>query len=519
MIRRKLALLFAVLMVLELLTGCGRNSPGINADEDTSDSGREMVIGTPKVTSSFDFYNTTNGFENASMSQIYDTLVIRDNEGKIVPSLAEEYKASDDGMEYIFSLRKGVKFTNGVEFKASDAKYSIDQAISSSWTSWVYASVKDCEIVDEYTIKINMKEPNVSFLECLANCQYSAMLSEETVKKYGSQYGKSVEVTVGTGPYILKEWKPGELCVYEANPDYFKGSPAIKKARMKTITDVNAAIIALQTGEIHLYLNDIPGINYEAVSKSDNLCIVNFPGMVYFQCIMNNETGAFTDIRLRKAVAYALDRQQMLTVGAEGHGTIADYPGGPAHTGNPNIKSWHYNIDIEKSKELVKEAGAEGKSITIKTYATDPYPKLAIVLQNSLNKIGLNSEIQQMERGAFIDEVLSNGEFEIGICRNATQIKDMDEVMYGTLATASIAFTNWNWYSNPLMDEILTKAQRENDIEVRKELYAEAINIYTEEVPQIPLYFSEGSRAYSKDLIIDKDNVEYDRIFDYKWND
>lgn len=520
--KKKMLFLLVAMLISLLVVGCGQkdeNKEGTDPAEGQGNGDQEMIVGIPKITDSFDFYNTTNGFESISMSQIYDTLVIKDNMGKTIPSLAEKFEISDDGKTYTFYLRKDVKFTNGKEFKASDAKYSLDQAMASSYTSWCYVSVDNCEIVDDYTIKLNMKTPNVGLLEYLANVYYCAMLSEETVKEFADQYGKTVESSIGTGPYILKEWKPGEYCAYEANPEYFKGAPAINKVKLKTITDVNAAVIGLQTGEIHTYFNDVPGISFDAVSKEEKLTVESYPSTIFFEVIMNTENGSFADVKLRQAVAYAVDREQMLIVGAEGQGAVADYPGDrQGYTaGDPDIKTW-YGVDLEKAKQLVKEAGMEGEKVTIKTYATDPYPKLATILQDALTKIGLNVDVLQMERGAFIDEALAKGEYEIGICRWAAGTKDMDEIMFGSLATASIGSAgNWSWYSNSEVDELLVKAAGETDETIRKQLYADVIKIYTEEVPQIPLYYPNGSRAYTKDLVIEKGNAEYDRFFDYAW--
>ncbi|MGI6679115.1 MAG: ABC transporter substrate-binding protein [Dehalobacterium sp.] len=521
--KRKSLLFLAALMIALLLSGCGGQDSG-GADDPAGAGGSadtEMVVGIPKITDSFDFYNTTNGFESISMSQIYDTLVVKDSSGQTVPSLAERFEISDDGKTYTFYLHQGVKFSNGKEFTAADAKYSIDQAMASAYTSWCYVSVDNCEIVDDYTIKLNMKMPNVGFLEYLANPYYSAMLSEETVNELGDQYGLTADTAIGTGPYILKEWKPGDYCVFEANPDYFKGEPNVKKVRLKTITDTNAAVIGLQTGEIHAYFNDIPGISYDAVSKEEKLNVVSYPSTIFFEIIMNTEKGPFADLKMRQAIAYAVDREQMLIVGAEGQGAVADYPGNrQGYTaGDPELKSTWYPVDLEKAQQLVKEAGMEGSKITIKTYATDPYPKLATILQDAMTKIGLNAEVQQMERGAFIDEALAKGDYEIGICRWAAGTKDIDEIMFGSLATESIGSPgNWSWYSNPQVDDLLKQAAGETDKEARKQLYGDVVKIYTEDVPQIPLYYPNGSRAYSKALTIEDGNVEYDRFYDYAWS-
>jgi len=517
--KKKLVVLMLAVMIAALFAGCG-SKPEEPAAPAAPAADTEMVVGIPKITDSFNFYNTANGFESIGMAQVYDTLVIKDAKGQTVPSLAESYTISADGKTYTFKLRQGVKFSDGSDFKASDAKYSIDQAMASSWTSWCYVSLQDCQVVDDYTLQLNMKTPNVGFLEYLANYYYSAMLSEAAMTKFGEEYGKTVDSIVGTGPYVLKEWKPGESLSFEANPNYFKGAPAVQKVKLKTITDVNAAIISLETGEIHAYFNDIPGINYDAVAQSLKTSMVTYPSTIFFETIMNCETGIFADVRMRQAVAYAVDREQMLIVGAEGRGDVANYPGNRAGMtiGDPQLKDTWYKVDLEKAKALVKEAGMEGKAVTIKTYATDPYPKLATVLQDALTKIGLTATVQQMERAAFIDEALTKGNYEIGICRWAAGTKDMDEIMFGSLATASIGSAgNWSWYSNPAVDDLLLKAAGTPDPEARKQLYGQIVKIYTVDVPQIPLFYPYGSRAYSKMLVVDPGNVEYDRFFDYSW--
>jgi peptide/nickel transport system substrate-binding protein len=173
---------------------------------------------------------------------------------------------------------------------------------------------------------------------------------------------------------------------------------------------------------------------------------------------------------------------------------------------------------VNAAKKLVADAGASGKSVVIKTYADDPYPALATILQDALTSIGFKVTVQQMERSAFIDEVTTKGDFEIGICRWAAGTTDMDEIWYGSLDTDSIgASGNWSWYSNPELDKILEAAGGETDVAARKDLYKKAIDIFNQDVPQIPLYYPNGSRAYSKNLKIADGLVQYNRMYDYSY--
>jgi len=508
--QRKMVWLVVVMMITLLVAGCAQKTtktPVASGDQGKAD--KELVVGLSQVCNNFDPYGSY-GDDTLGHMQVYDTLVIKDKDGKIVPSLAEKYDVSPDGKTIAFHLKKGVKFTNGLEFKASDAKFSIDNGVKSSFTNWAMTGVFDSKVVDDYTINVNLKKPDVSFLEKLT---WIFMVSEEAYKKYGDQYGKSVESAIGTGPYTLKEWKPGELAVLEANSDYFQGAPDIKKVRFKSISDANAAVIALQTGEIGLYLKDVPGMAVDTLAKNEKVTLTPFSSYVFMDVLMNCQTGPFTNVQLRRAVAYAVDRQKMLQVGTEGQGAIVDCPGGPDYIGNPNLKTW-YQMDVEKAKQFVKEAGMEGKTVTIKTMSTDPYPKLATALQADLNKIGLNAKVEQLEMSAYSEKIWQKADYEIAISRYWSGTKDMSETMSllesgGSMNTAK--------YSNPAIDPLLTKASAELNTEARKPLYTEALKIFTQDVPLIPLYYTQGTRAYSKALTIDAGNVQYDHICYYKW--
>lgn len=526
-LKKIMATALSVMMAISL-AACGSSTSGTSTTSEATSTAAAagsysaddtIEIGIPKVTESFNFYNTTNGYESYSMGQVYDSLVKKAADGSIVGSLADTWDLSDDGTIYTFHLHEGVKFSDGSDLKASDVVYSINEAVKSAYTSWIFEPlVKSVEAPDDTTVVLTLTKASSSLLDYMTNCMYFAVLSENACEKYGDQYGTSADKIVGSGPYVVESWKPGQDVVYTANEDYFAGAPSIKKAELKQITDSNTAVTALQTGELSAYFDDIPGVSYETIKNTGSLNLVDYSSTTYFETIMNCETGLFSDVKVRQAVAYAVKREDMLTVGAEGIGTVCDYPCDRTdHTiGDPGLEGTWYENDLDKAKELIDEAGVSGQSVVIKTYSDDPYPALATVLQSALESIGLKASVSQMERSAMIDEVLYKGDYEIAICRWAAGTTDMDELWFGSLATDSIGPSgNWSFYSNPDLDEILKEAGSTSDEDARKELYTKAIKIFDEDVPQIPLYYPNGSRAYNKGLKIEDGLVQYNRIYDY----
>lgn len=527
--KRTLAKLLALAMVFGLLAGCSSQTETTGGESDEPSTGqenpsqeangeeREFVVALGDVNSNnFDPYNSY-GTDNYGHMQVYNGLMKINEKREIVPDLAESYEVTPDGMEYTFHLKQGVKFHNGEELKASDVAFSGQRAQESPYTSADWASVESIEAVDDYTVKIHMKSASMAFLETLAG-SFAFIVNEKAVTEYGDQYGMSVEATVGTGPYILKEWKPGELAVYEANPDYFDGEADIKKLRFKAISDTNTAVIALETGEIDYYMNTVPPVSMESLSNNEDLNVVSFPSQNFTYAIINCETGIFTDVKMRQALAYAVDREKMLVLGGEGLGTIVNCSAGPDYTALPDMGSW-YEYNPEKARELIQEAGLEGASVTIKTYSTGSYPKLATSMQQDLSNVGLNVEVLQMERNAFINDVLGEGQFEIGICGFSSSVADMD-CMYLHLHSSCIGLTgNWSRYSSPEMDKILEDARAETDAEARKELYRQAMDLYREEVCELPFYYATDARAFTKDVTTDYANNSIDRIYHFRWVD
>jgi peptide/nickel transport system substrate-binding protein len=470
---------------------------------------RELVVGLVQVTNNFDPYGAY-GDEAYGHMQVYDTLVAKDENGRVIPWTAESWEISPDGLTYTIKLKKGVKFTNGSEFTAADAKFNIEKGKESSYTNWAMAGVKKCDAVDDYTISVTLENRDISFLEKLT---WIYLVNKEAYEAAGDSYGKTAETTIGSGPYKLTEWVPGELAVFNANGEYFAGKAKIENVRFETMSDANAAIISLQTGEIGLYIHDVPSISVEALSNNEGVTVTSYPSYVFMDILMNCETGTFSDKAVRTAAALGVDREKLLLVGTEGQGVIVDYPGGPDYTGNPDIKIFPAS-DKEEAARIIKDAGLAGKSVTIKTMDTDPWPKLATALQEDLGKMGFDAKVEILDNSAYSQEVWQKGNYEIAISRYWSGTKDMSELM-NLIETGNSM--NFSHYSNPAVDPILIEAVSTDDEGKRAEAYERAIKLFTPDVPLIPLFYTNGSRAYSAELEIHPGNVQYDRIYYYSW--
>lgn len=505
--KKKLIVLLSLVMVISLLASCGGTGSGESGE-------KELVAAIEAAPSVLDMHGTSSQLDAYGLMQVYDTLLMKDEKGEITGSLAKDWEISDDGMVYTFHLNEGVKFTNGDELKASDVAFSLNRAKESSYSSYNFSNMDKSKALDDYTVEVSLNSPNVSFLETLTGFN-ACIASEAVVSQYGDDFGKTAESVIGTGAYKLTEWTPGQKCAFEANEDYFKGAAPIKKFRMKAYSDTNSAIIALQTGEIQYYFADIPGISIETVEKEEKLTLTSFDSRKCFYLSMNNESGIFADKRMRQAVAYAADRNKIMTAGVDGIGTITNTLAGPDYAGVPAVDSWYEN-DIEKAKQLVKESGNEGAKVVIKCYSIGSYAKLATALQEDLNKIGLKAEILQEETDAMIAD-LEDGNFEIAVTGWNNSTKDTGDIFTIVLDSKNAGGTNDARYKNDRVDELLIAGAKEEDSEKRAAIYKEIAEIVNEDVPYIPLFYTKANRAYASDLKVAEGNVQYDKIYNYSW--
>ncbi|MEA4811328.1 MAG: ABC transporter substrate-binding protein [Anaerolineaceae bacterium] len=523
--------LIGVLLVAILLAACApAAAPTSSSPESTAasqpaapakavDTNRVVNIAYTAICKNFD--NTTNlGLaEQACINQVYDSLLYRDFEGKIQPNLAKEWKVSDDGLIYTFSLRDDVKWSDGQPFTAEDVKASFDYYKTRPGVSWFFAEhIKETKVVNPYTVEVILNKPNAPFLVSMGLPQYGFIMAKHVLDKYGDKIGATMESIVGTGPYVVTDWKTDVSVTFKAKEDYWKGPVDVKNLVLHKIPDMNSAVVALQTGELDVYYNPVKGTAYETLSKAPKVKIAEFLSArneaVYMYC----KSGMFADLRMRQAVAYALSKEEALTVAAEGRGVPVQYPGdiGTRMAGNPDIKpSITYNQDLEKAKALVKEAGMEGAKIVVKSYNTEPYATLGTYIQNVLVKIGLNATAEQMERATFLDQ-LEKEEIMIMPFTWVGSTYDIDEILLTAVYSKNVGSSaNYSYYIDPEMDKLVDASRAETDAAARLKINQQIIEKFMKDVPFVTLYAVQYAIPHSAELTME--NPQLLSAYQLKW--
>ena len=401
-------------------------------------------------------------------SNILEGLVKIDRDGEIAPALAEKQTVARDGKEYTFYLKKGVKFHDGKPFDAEDVKFTFerlrDPKAGIAHPEY-YTDVESVQAVDSHTVKIKMKNVNSLFLFNLARPD-SIIVNRQAVDKLKT-------APVGTGPFRFVEWARGSHITLTRFEGYHqKGLPYLDKVTFKFIGDPSAQIASLKAGDIDVIGYDVSPENALLLEKDPRFKVLD--GNTTNKVILstNNSRKPFTDVRVRRAMAYAIDRRAIIKGAMSGYGVpIGSHmePGNPYHI--DLLSAYSYNP--EKAKQLLKEAGyPNGFDAVIKLPDRFAYARrTGEIVTDMLAQVGIRLKIEVIEWGQWIDRVFKNADYDLTVIGHA---EPFDINIY---ANPKYYFR----YDNPKFQETLKKAWLEPDLKARKELYATLQRIITED--------------------------------------
>ncbi len=419
-------------------------------------------------------------------NQMYEGLVRRTPDMGVEPALAEDWEFIDD-RTVEFYLRQGVKFHNGDEFTAEDVLFSYQRLLDPEFGSpgasrLAMVDIDNVEIVDDYTIRIPTKEPFAAILTYLAHSA-SMIVSKSGVEEHGDAFGEN---PVGTGPFKLNNWRQGDQVVLDRFDDYWGGPAQVDQLVFRAIPEGTSRTIELETGGVHVS-RGIERVDLDRVDNHPNLVLHLYEALRINYMGFNHEAEPFNDVRVRQAIAYALDHHEIVQA-------VYGPLGGPA-SGYINSNIWAFNPDtylyprdLDQAKELMAEAGyADGFSTKIAINDDATRRALAEVVSYQLEQLNIDTSIEVYEWGAYLD-MTGRGDHEIYMLAWLASTGDPHHAMHPLFHSANKGSAgNRQFYDNPKVDELLEKGMVETDMDQRMAFYQEAQQILSDDVVWIPL--------------------------------
>jgi len=439
---------------------------------------------------------------------IHESLYRLNKSYEVEPVLAESYEVS--GLSWIFHLKKGILFHDGEEFTAEDVKYTYEWAMdpkNGAETKSRMSHIDSIEILDDYTIKITTKEPYAPFMTSIANHRIVPKHYHE--KMTAEEYNLH---PMGTGPYMFKEWVPGDHVTLEAFKDYWQGRPYIDFLKMVPIPEPSATAISLETGNIHSIDWPLKPEDTLRIMNSGKFHVYRGQSLALNHYLMNHLNPFFQDKRVRQAMMYALSRKATVKHLMKGLAVVA-------HTNISPSLPWcedevkKYAYDPEKAKELLAEAGwkpgpdgilvnskGERFEITCELLMGDQLRGSQAEMDSQLLKqVGIEMKLQYNEMGVWVEKMVSGAKgkwnYDLSLMNWTFSMQtDPDSTEYFTPGGNN----NWINWTNPKMTELLEKGVTILDPEKRYEVYSQAQKIFAEEVPFLYIQFWSNVLFISK---------------------
>lgn len=317
--------------------------------------------------------------------------------------LATEYSVSEDGLTWTFKLREGVTFQNGDPLKASDVKYSYERCFDNAYMQEKTEAIESVEVVDENTVALHLKSAFAPLLEKVASI---GIASEAFVEENKNEEGMLGTLACGTGAYMVKEVIPDVSVTLEAYPGYWGGEPSIKTVTLELITDDSTAIAAFEAGEFDAMT--VPTSYREEIESSDEFNTAALAANHVVYLVFNTAVAPFDSKEVRQAIAYAVNRQDIIDIAADGYASPATTIATPYMFGYTEDHAV-YDYDVEKAKELLTAAGyPDGLDIgSIKTLGGTYFEKVVQVVQAELMDIGITSIIESMDGNSLVTDCIT----------------------------------------------------------------------------------------------------------------
>ena len=477
-------------MLCTVLAGCGGGSAdktpidGANSGTNTGtvQSGpaeraqaNELNVGIAQdLDGSLDPHKAVAAGTKEVMFNVFEGLMKPTSTGDLIPAVAEDYDISEDRLTYTFTVREGIQFHNGDAVTAEDVKYSIERVATAAETGVVQVEalsiIAGIEAVDERTVTITLTEPSNEFLACL------------TVAILPSDYTEQDAKPVGTGPFKFVSRTAQDSIVLEKNDAYWGTPASLNKVTFKIIENADSIIMALQSGAVDMFSHLT---STQVAQLGEEFSVVEGTMNLVQALYLNNAEKPFDDVRVRQALCYAVDKQQILDFAFDGYGSLIGssmYPAFGKYFDESLID--YYQYDMAKAKSLLADAGyPNGFSMTITVPSNyQPHIDTAQVVVEQLKAIGVTAEIQLVEWGTWLSDVYSGRQFQSTMVGFDASTMTARALLERWTSDYSKNMINYN---SAEYDALFAKAQASYDDAEQTEVYKEMTRNLTENAANV----------------------------------
>ena len=487
--KKLLALFLALVMVGAVLPGCGDGSKdpggqGNNGKTGEPVKGGEITVGIAQdLDDSLDPHQTVAAGTREVLFNIFEGLVKPNSDGEMIPAVAEKYTLSEDGTTYTFTLREGVKFHNGQTVTAEDVVYSINRCAAvpegqEKPLVAAFSAVKSVEALDEKTVAVTIAQRDLEFISYM------------TAAIIPADYENQDTAPVGTGPFKFVSRTPQQDFVMERFEDYW-GAPAwLDKVTYKICENADALVMNLNGGSIDLCAHLTSA---QASQLNQNFQVLEGTMNLVQAIYLNNQAKPFDNQLVRQALCYAIDRQGIMDMVADGHGTAVGSSIYPAFTKYflPELVD-KYPHDVAKAKELLAQAGyPDGFDMTISVPNNyQPHMDTAEVVAEQLREAGINVTIQPVEWSTWLDTIYNGRQFQATVVGVDAANMTARAMLERFTSDYGKNFINYN---NPAYDALFQKAINAQDEAEQTDLYKQmetmlsdtAANLYIQDLADL----------------------------------
>lgn len=458
--------------------------------EGNENKSKKLVIANGSSMSSFDIHNHNSAGTEAIHVNMFNYLIRNQGTLGFAPDLAESWEIVDD-TTWSFKLKQGVKFHNGDELTAEDVKFTLERVSrDESLREYnAYRTIKEVVVKGDYEFDIITHSSEPILLNRLSRIG-SGILPKNYIEKEG--WDEFLKKPVGTGPYMLKEWVKDDKVVLVPFKDYFGGEPKWEEVVFRTVPEDSTRVAELLTQGVDI-IENVPPTDIQRVESGENTSIAVAPTQRVMMLVLRTKGNYITaDPRVREAIELAIDKQGIVDNLLEGYGTITRTRTTPGNTGANEAL---YNVDVynvERAKQLLKEAGLEnGAELTLSAtngrYLKDK--ETAELIAAMLEEIGIRVKLEVLETSAFTQKHTEKAFGDMFMISFGNSMFDASLALQRLISERAAGETD---YSNSRIDELFKAAETNMNLEERAKQHQEMQEIIAEERPDIYLYQYEA---------------------------